>query len=1321
MTTSQLRISFQEHLVSLEATTAPKPSADTTSVLQAVYKTGATVGGLLTSLRVLEDVLEAGLGYARSKSVDTTSVPSIKRETERLLCALIKPYARQWVSLLKKPSDRNFTLIFSRLLMRMLAAFVVGDLGRRVLTKPFVPLASIIVDILPKGLWSRKDVLRDFLKCHMANLVGNEDIWHLQAHFDVWLADRLKDYSDHAHLLREFVSSSAERRRDDSMVWSVRAFNDAFTSYIDSLPDDYKSSHKNVWSQPVLHIGFDAGAESKESESDSEDHGVSSRLVGRKRKGSENESGGSKESDSDSEDSDDPSDEGDRPAGDENFRWSDNSDGASSDGTPAPASTRKVAKGAPEGKASPAKLPAFLLARRAEERRYKADLQVERDRATQAATVAAQMSYGGGCKYAHDDASRKRNLSLAEYKKRKAEEKAASKAASPVRKAARREQINENQQRRQQVAEDRAVRESQRVVRRQVYRALCLRSGEPVDTFSERINSARTESFARYCSALEAVDMASVRSMAAELEQEAGGALSVADAEVFSSPKEYFQFLARRKFCQDANTDRFESSNAALKHADGEYRDAARDVGLAKAETSKRRVEYDTPGGSRALFAATKREDGLRVVRYRRRQEVHRLLRATRAVRVDGVNLTALSASGSVQLDVGDIVLPGEDALAQRSMYTDSASDVEEDHDLGIVRLDHQKSARMREARRRDQARKDAVLDSSLQEPSAGGGAAGAGGAASARLPWAGDGASASEEDVSSSVDFFVPVTPDKGPPFLLGGQFSLSSILVQGGGRLDIRQHLVGQCGRFKGAEVNGERVDVFAEVIAVANSNSSAGGPKIRFRCTFPASMLGKERDLPLQDAVNAVAAAIRSDCVARASVGPGVLPSDGIADEGSPAAPVAASGGQGGAGVGDGGWAVAPPGGGSPIDPWTAPCLGRVEMASKSAAPGGSVSADDGDAVTPKAVTKLYNKTTIGAVELLEKAMRGSPSAPPSFALLTPGAIRALFPLAVDISEDNALTLDSFSACGRACHQVLDNRRLRFSVIHLVAIAFFDLDSFPLEESIARPASTGHSMPVLTRVRRCNSSRKTTVWSMATIVQVLSVWHDVWSALICPSVAARCFKALQSVVEDVLYTTEGVEGEACNFVQEEALSEVMRWICSVVGDNFLAHSRTQDVVNARASLDAGLEISLSSPFLSFAIIHSKWQAHRDTFFRAMNEARVRKAFPSAYPGASASAPPAQRHWSTLPLQSDLKPTEAMKAMASSAGFSGPHAWKLAVAAWDKKPGSTYSQAHPQYRLCAFKHAFPNVSKGCVARTCARCSAKRDFDRKVEIPAGV
>ena len=483
----------------------------------------------------------------------------------------------------------------------------------------------------------------------------------------------------------------------------------------------------------------------------------------------------------------------------------------------------------------------------------------------------------------------------------------------------------------------------------------------------------------------------------------------------------------------------------------------------------------------------------------------------------------------------------------------------------------------------------------------------------------------------------------------------------------------------------------------------------------------MLGLERDILLQDAVNAVAAAIRSDCVARASVGPGVLPSAGIADEGSPAASGAASGGQGGAGAGGGGWALASPGGSSSIDPWKAPCLGRDEMASKGAAPSDSVSADDGNIVTPKAIAKLFNTTTIGAVELLEKAMRGSPSAPPSFALLTSGATRAISPLVVDISEDNASTLDSFSAYGRACAQVLDNRRLRFSVIHLVAIAFFDLDSFPLEESIARPASSGHSLPVLARVRRCNSSRKKTVWPMATIVQVLKVWHDVWSVLICPSVAARCFSALQSVVEDVLYTTEGSENVACNSAQEEALSEVMRWICSVVGDNFLAHCRTQDVVNARSSLDDGLEISLSSPFLSFAIIHAKWQAHRDTFFRSMNEARIRKVFPSAYPGASASSPPAQRHWSLLPLQSDLKTTKEMEKMAQSAGFQGPNAWKQAVAAWDKKPNSTYSQAHLHYRLCAFKHAFPSVSKGCVAQRCARCLAKRDFDRKVEIPAGV
>jgi hypothetical protein len=90
-------------------------------------------------------------------------------------------------------------------------------------------------------------------------------------------------------------------------------------------------------------------------------------------------------------------------------------------------------------------------------------------------------------------------------------------------------------------------------------------------------------------------------------------------------------------------------------------------------------------------------------------------------------------------------------------------------------------------------------------------------------------------------------------------------------------------------------------------------------------------------------------------------------------------------------------------------------------------------------------------------------------------------------------------------------------------------------------------------------------------------------------------------------------------------------------------------------------------------------------------------------------------------LPLQSDLKPTEDMKKMAQSTGFQGANAWKHAVAAWDKKPNSTYSQAHLHYRLCAFKHAFPSVSKGCFAKTCARCSAKRDFDRKVEIPAGV
>ena len=290
-------------------------------------------------------------------------------------------------------------------------------------------------------------------------------------------------------------------------------------------------------------------------------------------------------------------------------------------------------------------------------------------------------------------------------------------------------------------------------------------------------------------------------------------------------------------------------------------------------------------------------------------------------------------------------MLPGEDALTQRSMYTDSASDVEEDHDLGIVKLTHQKIAQQ-QARRRDPGAQGCRVGRFVPGVLCGGGRCRSRRGRQCSASGAeNDSAPTSEGDVPSSVDFFAPVTADKGPSFLLGDQFSLSSILVQGGGRLDIRQQLVGQCGRFKGAEVGGERVDTFAEVIAVSNLNSSAGGPKIRFRCTFPASMLGLERDIPLQDAVNAVAAAIRSDCVARASVGPVVLPSAGIADEGSPAAPGAASGGQGGAGAGGGAWALASPGGGSPIDPWKAPCLGREQMASKSAAPADSVSADDG----------------------------------------------------------------------------------------------------------------------------------------------------------------------------------------------------------------------------------------------------------------------------------------------------------------------------------------------------------------------------------------
>jgi hypothetical protein len=246
MTPSQLRKTYKAPLALLESTAAPKPSADATAVLQAVYKNAGTTGGLLTSLRTLEDVLEAGLGYARSKTVDTASSSAIKSETERLLYAIIKSHAREWASLLKKPSVRDFTLGMSRQLMRMLAAFVVGDFGQRARGQPSVPLASVIVGILPKGLWSRRDTLRDFLKNHAVNLVGNEEIWHLQAHFDVWLSDRLKPFPDHAHLLRGFVSSTVEARRGGSTAWSVRVFNDALTSYIDSLPDDYASSNKNV-------------------------------------------------------------------------------------------------------------------------------------------------------------------------------------------------------------------------------------------------------------------------------------------------------------------------------------------------------------------------------------------------------------------------------------------------------------------------------------------------------------------------------------------------------------------------------------------------------------------------------------------------------------------------------------------------------------------------------------------------------------------------------------------------------------------------------------------------------------------------------------------------------------------------------------------------------------------------------------------------------------------------------------------------------------------------------------------------------------------
>ena len=79
-------------------------------------------------------------------------------------------------------------------------------------------------------MWRQPDALRDFLKNHAVNLIGNEKIWHLQAHFDVWLADRLKHFPDHAHILREFVSSTSEVRRNGPTDWTARVFNDELTS-----------------------------------------------------------------------------------------------------------------------------------------------------------------------------------------------------------------------------------------------------------------------------------------------------------------------------------------------------------------------------------------------------------------------------------------------------------------------------------------------------------------------------------------------------------------------------------------------------------------------------------------------------------------------------------------------------------------------------------------------------------------------------------------------------------------------------------------------------------------------------------------------------------------------------------------------------------------------------------------------------------------------------------------------------------------------------------------------------------------------------------
>jgi hypothetical protein len=184
-------------------------------------------------------------------------------------------------------------------------------------------------------------------------------------------------------------------------------------------------------------------------------------------------------------------------------------------------------------------------------------------------------------------------------------------------------------------------------------------------------------------------------------------------------------------------------------------------------------------------------------------------------------------------------------------------------------------------------------------------------------------------------------------------------------------------------------------------------------------------------------------------------------------------------------------------------------------------------------------------------------------------------------------------------------------------------------------------------------------------------------------------------------------------------------MRWICEVTYDSWTAHCRRPVSSSTAASRTAAAAsgVCATSPYFSFDIINAKWATHKGVFFRAQHEARARRSFAQAASPAGAGAGASTsglKHWTKLPLQADLKPNDDMRAMAKSVGFTGADAWRRAVNAFDKKPGSTYDPGHAQYRKCAFKYAFPKVSSTCKAKVCARCSAKRDFDNKVPLPAG-